>query len=585
MTSFFSKLPLADLRDVRPDSLLKDATSAVGITVLGIPQGIAYAMIAGLPPAMGLYASIVPTAVGSLFRSSRHVITGPTNALSLLVGAAMVATSHDPATAAVTLALLTGLLQAAAGMLRLGALVDYISSPVVLGYITGAGVLIGVGQLHNITLTTGPRGTLFESMTGWVAALSGGVHPLSVAMAVATIATMVAVRSVGRKLPDAVIAMGLAIMATAIFRLDERGLRTIEDIAPIQAGLPPISMPDASLFIELLPIAVACTVLSLVESSAVARSIAARTGQRLNASAEFTGQGLANIAAAFFSGYPTSGSLSRSAINEQSGATSRMSGFFSALMTLMVLMIVGPLLNITPIAALAGLLLVVAKDLVKVRRIRKVMRTRRADQAAFLVTLVGTWMLDLDKAIYVGVGISLVLFLQRARLLLVREMAFDQNNQLRERRVDLDSGVLNACRKVRLLHVEGALFFGSSGELRDALEQAAASPGVEVVLVRLKRTQGMDLTTIEALEAVAVAMRSRDQRLVVVSLSPEPLARLARTGAMTVLGTENVYPTKPGWFHAMDAALTDIHQRLSPCEGGCPDCPLTAYTSRPPKPR
>lgn len=574
MPSLLSRLPLVDLRSVRPQTVLRDLSSAASVTVLGIPQGIAYAMIAGLPPAMGLYASIAPTAVGALFRSSRHVITGPTNALSLLVGGAVAATSGDPATVALTLALLVGVMQTVAGLLRLGTVVDYISSPVVLGYITGAGVLIGAGQLHHITLTEGDGGRLFATVAGWLAALPDGVHPLSIAMALSTIGVILLVRSIRRGWPDAIIAMALSITATMLLDLRAEGLRTIADVAPIPGGLPPLTVPDLSLVAELLPIAAACTVLSLVESSAVARSIASRTGQRINASAEFAGQGLANLAAAFCGGYPTSGSLSRSALNERSGAQSRLAGVFAGLLTIVVLLLVGPLLNHTPIAALAGLLVVVALDLVKIPRIRKVMRTRPADRVAFLVTVFGTWLLDLDKAIYLGVGISLVLFLQRARLLVVREMAFGPRGSLQDLQLGRVPASFRRCQRLRILHAEGALFFGSAGELRDALEQTASQPNVAVVLIRLKRTQGLDVTTIEALESVSATMQSRGQRLVIAGVRPEPMSRITRSGALAVLGKQNVYPTRPRWFASMNDALADIDSTLTP---RAPDCPLRAY--------
>lgn len=574
MPSLLSRLPLSDLRSVRPQTVLRDLSAAASVTVLGIPQGIAYAMIAGLPPAMGLYASIAPTAVGALFRSSRHVITGPTNALSLLVGGAVAATSGDPATVALTLALLVGVLQTVAGLLRLGTVVDYISSPVVLGYITGAGVLIGAGQLHHITLTEGRGGTLFEAIAGWLGVLPGGVHVPSIAMALSTIGVILLVRRLRRGWPDAIIAMALAIAATLLLDLRDRGLRTIADVAPIPAGLPPLTIPDLSLVSELLPVAAACTVLSLVESSAVARSIASRTGQRIDASAEFAGQGLANIAASFFGGYPTSGSLSRSALNERAGAQSRLAGVFSGLLTILVLMLIGPLLNHTPIASLAGLLVVVAVDLVKIPRIRKVMRTRRADQVAFLVTVFGTWLLDLDKAIYLGVGISLVLFLQKARLLVVREMAFGPRGSLQDMQLGRIPPSFRRCQKLRILHAEGALFFGSAGELRDTLEQTASQPGVEVVLIRLKRTQGLDVTTIEALESVSTTMQSRGQRLVIAGIRPEPMTRIARSGALAVLGEENIYPTRPRWFQSMNEAIVNIASDICPCAS---DCPLDSY--------
>ena len=420
--------------------------------------------------------------------------------------------SSDPVSAALTLAVMVGLMQVAAGVLRLGTVVDYISSPVVLGYISGAGVLIGVGQLHNITATSGPKGGMITTLEGWLASGVTQADPMSVGVAAATVLLMLLMARFTPKIPGAVAVMVAAISASIGFSLEARGLAVISDIAPVPAGLPPLTLPDPGLVMELLPAAVACTVLSLVESSAIARAVASRTGQRLSASREFFGQGMANVAAAFFGGYPISGSLSRSALNEQLGAKTRWAGVIAGVLMLLVLLVVGPIFNHTPIAALAGLLLVVAWNLIDVEKIKRTIRTRPADGAAFVVTFIAALLIPLNQAIYLGVGISLVLFLQRARMISVMEMAIGPRGRLRTMSDDELPEGFSRCPRIRILHVEGVLFFGAAGELQAALDEAAE--GVSVLVVRLKRTQGIDVTTIDALEAVATAMARRGQHLV-----------------------------------------------------------------------
>lgn len=316
-------LPFLDLRSYRFSSLRNDLLASVTVTFLDIPQGVAYAMIAGLPPAMGLYAAAIPAIVGALFRSSRHVVTGPTNALSVLVGSA-VATQLTPGGAspvevALTLAFLVGMIQLLAGMLRLDAMADYISHPVMLGYITGAAVLVAIGQLANITGTKGGSGNLPTMVNSWLTHLPQ-TRLLTVAFAVATLLTVVTLRRIDRRIPASIIAMVLSIIVSEVFAGHARGLRLVADLAPIPAGLPPLTVPQLDYWTVLLPAAVASAVLSLVESSSVARTLAARSGQHLDMTAEFTGQGAANIAAAFFGGYPVSGSLGRSMLNYQAGA-------------------------------------------------------------------------------------------------------------------------------------------------------------------------------------------------------------------------------------------------------------------------
>ena len=548
---------LADL-GARLRGLGPDVTAAGAVFFLGVPQGLAYATIAGLPPAMGLYAATLPAMVGSLARSSRHVVVGPTNALSLLVGAAVVATSsHEPMQVAIALALGVAAFQLVATALRLSAVVDYISSPTVLGYITGAGLLIGVGQLHNVTATSGPSGRIWETISGWIASLPGA-NGLAVAVAggtvLATIALRVLARRIDRKLPDALLVLLAGIVLNLSIDLEGRGLRVIADLSPIPAGLPPLTLPSLELTLELWPHALACTVLSLVESNAVARSIAARSGQVLEPQREFLGQGLANLAAAVSAGYPVSGSLSRSALNYQAGARSRAAGVLTGVLMLAVLLVLAPLLDHTPIACLAGLLLVVAWDLVDWTRIRRTFETSWGDALGFTVTMLATWALRLDEAIYLGVVVSLVLFLRRARLLTVRELVVNRGGWLQEHDLGEPLGDLRRCTAIRLLHVEGALFFGSAGELRRAVEAVAREPDVQVVIVRVKRATGLDLSAAETLVHLATSLREHGRELLLVGMTPDMMAILERSGAAAAIGSDRLFPTQARWFAALDAA-------------------------------
>ena len=553
---------------------LADVRAAVAVTMISVPQGVAYAPIAGLPPAMGLYAGALPAIVGSLFRSSRHVVTGPTNAISLLVGTSVAAQAPDPVSAAATLALLVGLFQVGAGVLRLGAVADYISSSVVLGYITGAGVLIGVGQLANVTRTSGGAGDIATKLMAWASTVPSA-HPISVGIALGSAALILALRWFGAPRGSGAIAtIGLGMAAARLFSLDEHGVVLVRDLAAIPRGLPPLVIPDLSGAGGLIPVAVAATVLSLVESSSVARSISARTGQRLDIGREFIGQGLANVAAAFSGGYPVSGSLSRSALNERVGAQSRAAGMLTGVFMLVVLVALGPLVNWTPIPSLAGLLLVVAVDLVDVAKIRTVLRSGMGDVAAFAGTVIGTWTLPLDQAIYVGVGISIVLFLQRARLLVGRELMIDTDLHLREAELDVPADPLRRCDKIRILHIEGPLFFGAAAELDDLLRRALADPKIEVLIVRLKRAQGLDLTTAAVLAETHERMREAGRTLLLVGLRPPMVERLAQMGLAETFGAD-LFPTEPGWFVAMNCAIERALELIG--DGHGDRCPLVEY--------
>ena len=550
MREFF---PFLDLKGVHRSTLSKDFTSALAVTFMAVPQGVAYAVIAGLPPAMGLYAATLPTIVGALMRSSRHVMTGPTNAVSLLVAGGVAAMlDADPLQIGITLALLVGLIQFLAGILRLGVLIDYISNPVLLGYITGAGLLIGVGQLPNVTATPGTQGWIGECIWFWLEGL-GATSFLTLVMALGTAALILILRRVNKKIPSAIVALALATVVSLVFSLQEQGLKTVFDLAPVPNGLPALTLPDVALFATLLPLAIACAVLSLVESSAVARAIAAETGQRLNTSVEFVGQGLANISGAFVGAYPTSGSLGRSALNHQNGAESRCSGVIAGVLMLLVLLVFGPVVNHTPIAALAGLLLVVAVDLMNMDKIRLTLKSNWADKISFLATFLGTWILSLEQAIYLGVFISLVFFFRKARVVNVRQLSITQNDGVSELKPsDASIGVTS---HIRILHLEGHLFFGAAGRLQLALDRAVEADQVQVLILRLRKAQGMDVTIAASLIAGAQRLHARGKHLVLTGVSQEVKQLLVQLDALAFIGEDNVFDAQPQWLEAFQAAL------------------------------
>lgn len=549
-------LPFLDLAAHRAPDLRADLTSALTLIFMAVPQGVAYALIAGLPPAVGLYAATLPAIVGSLFRSSRHVVVGPTNALSLLVGGAIAAgLGADPVAVGVTLAFMVGVFQLTAGVLGLGALVDFISSSVVLGYITGAAVLIGVGQLPNLTSTPGARGNIIHRVVEW----AQGLHDLNLialAVGLGTAALILGLRRIDRRWPGPIIAMAVATFASYTLDLHQLGLTRVGDLSPVPRGLPPLSMPDASLFAALLPFAVAASVLSLVESSAVARAIAAQTGQRLEPAAEFTGQGLSNLAAGLCTGYPVSGSLSRSALNHRSGARSRLAGVYSGGLMVLVLLVLGPLVNETPIASLAGLLLVVVVDLIDVPRIATAVRAGPSDGITFLATVLATWTLELDQAIYLGVGISLIFVLRQARFVTIRELTVDQEGHLREFGALPDEETLERLSpRIRVVQIEGRLFFGVEGQLRSALDDVVRDPEVQVLVIRLKRSQGMDVTVARVFFELADGMERRGGRLILAGVMPDTYEVLERTGVVRRVTPELVFRAQPRWFESLGAAI------------------------------
>jgi SulP family sulfate permease len=582
MKWMMSYLPFRDLRSYSWADFPADLGAALSITFLVVPQGVAYAMIAGLPPKMGLYAAAVPVLIGSLFRSSQLSITGPTNALSLLVAAAVVGTSEaDAMQIAITLALLVGLIQLAAGLLRLGSLLDYISKPVLLGYITGAGILIGVGQLSNATNTAALTGPMFSKIAHWVGGLAG-LHPLTVMIALGTVVFVSILRRVLPKVPSATVAMFTATVLSWWFGWDALGVVTVSDLSPVPTGLPGLTLPSLDLAVGLIPAAGACALLSMVETGAIAQSLSEKTGDVLDTSAEFFGEGLANIAAAFFGGYVTAGSLSRSSLNYTMGGKTRVAGVLSGIFMLAVLLLLGPLINYTPIPALAGILFVVAYGLLDLPQMRRVLGSHWGDRFAFLATLIATWVIELDMAIYVGVGVGLILFMRQERLLSVRDMVIDTTGEFRAVIFNpMEYDAVRVCNSIHIVNLDGPLFFGAASELRQALNQIRTHRTVRVLIVRLKRTDDLDVTCASILADTAERLKRADCALVLVGLKPAAMQILDGTGVGAEIGTEHIFPTEERWFGALESALNhafDIVGEEHACEEGC--CAFEDWTAQ-----
>ncbi|MBT6177578.1 MAG: SulP family inorganic anion transporter [Deltaproteobacteria bacterium] len=522
-------LPFIDLKPYPSKHARADFLAASSVLFMAIPQGIAYALIAGIPPVMGLYAATVPTIVGSLMRSSRHVITGPTNALSLLfAGTLALNLSADPAEIALTTALMVGLFQILAGWFRVGALIGLISSSVVLGYITGAGVLIAVGQLPNLTGTSAAHGNIYQMLSGWFAQLDS-VSWLSVSIGLTTTLFIAALKKFRQTLPSPVIAIVLATLCSSIFGLSEGGLSIIQNISPIPSGFPQFTQPDLSLVPSLLPIAFALTMLSLVESSSVARTLAFESKQPIDNNVEFSGQGLANITAAFCGGYPISGSPSRSKLNQVAGAQTRMAGVLSGTMMLAVLAGFGELINQTPLAALAGLLMIVAWDLIDLPRIRATLRSALADKVSFLITLVATCTLTLDLAIYTGIALSILMNIMGYRKLRAFQYSI-RGTELQATPLSDSPGLTDMV--FRVVGLDGKLFFGAETKLRKILKQVLTPEVTRCVVIHIEDKSQIDFSIATCILEFSNQLQAQDGTLILSGLSPSGRKQIEEVQAL-----------------------------------------------------
>ena len=537
-----------------------DLIAGLTVAVVEIPQAMAYALIAGVPPQYGLYTSIIQGFFGALFASNEHLSSGPTNTQSLLI-AATVARLVDPGNPqmylqlVIGLGLVKGVIQLIFAAARMGNLIRYVSRSVIVGFAAGAGALIVAGQLPNLLGLPTPSGSRpLPGVAGDILRIVphlSDIHWPALAIAAGTLAIIVGSRMISRLVPGPLIGVVAAGICVAMIGWEPAEL---PQVGPIDHGLPSQFIAPWHMTVtqaeSLLGGAFALALLGMIETVAIGKSIASHTGQRIDANQEFLVQGAANVLGAFCQNIPGSASFTRSALNHQAGGRTRFAGAFSAIAVAGIFLMFAPMAAYIPLAALGAVLLVVAYSLVDWRYIFRVAHTSRSDAVVCLVTFLSAITLPLHYAIYVGVFLNLALYMRRASQLHINELVQSRGGPLQERPITDRSGESS----VVFLSLEGDLFFGVADELQDQLTSISGS-GVRVMILRLKRTHMIDATVMSVLEEFVVNMRERDRHVVLCGLRPELYDRLRSFGLCQVIGEENIFQTRFGVFASAKAAL------------------------------
>ncbi len=500
---------LAFLQGYGWTSARKDLLAGVTVAAISLPQAMAYALIAGVDPRFGLYSAIVVTLVASIFGSSSHLINGPTNAISLVVFSALAffdpEARFDIYQGMFLLGIMVGGVQILIAVFKLGDLTRYISEAVVLGFMAGAGFLVALGQVGNL-FGLRDKGTGHQHVLHrfWLTVTGGAINPHALEIGIGTIILAIALRKLTRKyhLPqfDMLVALIAAASLAAAFgwsEPDAHGKAALAVVGNVPANLPRPHIPEIQFgWISQMSgstLAIAC--LGLLEALAIAKAIAHQTRQTLDFNRQCLAEGLANLAGGFFQCLPGSGSLTRSAINFQSGAVSRMSGIFVAGSVAAVLLMFAPLMRYVPKAALAGLLMITASRLVDWKRLRSALGASRYDGGLVLLTAFAAVFISVEFSILIGVGISILIFVPRAAKLRGSELIVSEEAVVRER-VPSDPD----CNGMLIFDFEGDLFFGAAPELDNyfsVLEKRALHAGIRCVVLRVKGTSNPDMVCME----------------------------------------------------------------------------------------
>ncbi|RYE46611.1 MAG: sulfate permease [Hyphomicrobiales bacterium] len=575
-------LPILDWgRRYNRQTLASDLVAAMIVTIMLIPQSLAYALLAGLPPEVGLYASVLPLVAYAIFGTSTSLAVGPVAVVSLMtataVGRLAAEGTTDYASAAVLLALLSGLMLAVMGVLRLGFVANFLSHPVISGFITASGIIIAAGQLGGL-LGISARGQTLPEIIQSLASSLGDINFYTVAVGLFALGLLVWIRTSLKhwltrlKVPEGaakvlvragpVFVVFLTMGASALFELGAKGVALV---GAVPQGLPMLSLPrfDLETVQALLVPALIISIVGFVESISVAQTLAAKRRERIAPNQELIGLGASNIAAAIGGGYPVTGGFARSVVNFDAGAATPAAGAFTAIGIALATLLLTPFLAILPKATLAATIVIAVLTLVDFSILKRAWRYSRADFLAVLITIAGTLLLGVETGISLGVGTSILVFLYRSsrpHAAVVGQVPGTEHyrNVLRHK-VDTVPGLLS-------IRIDESLYFANARYLEDLIyNRVAADPAVKDVVLMCSAVNAIDMSALESLEAIQHQLADLGVRLHLSEVKGPVMDRLE--------GTEFLAHLK-GRVHLSQHQAVQAIVREASAESGKPAAPV-----------
>jgi SulP family sulfate permease len=527
------------------ETLLNDGVAAMIVTVMLIPQSLAYALLAGLPPEVGLYASVAPLLLYAIFGSSRALAVGPVAVVSLMTAAAIGehAVAGTPAywSAAITLAFLSGAMLFVMGLLRLGFLASFLSHPVISGFISASGLLIAASQLKTLMGVQAQGHSLVDLLVALTRQLDN-THLLTLAIGVLATAFLFWVRKglkpllvrwgLGAKAADIIAKTGpVAAIAVTTGLTWAMGWQAqgVKIVGTIPQGLPPFTLPqwDPVLWRELAIPALLISVVGFVESVSVGQTLAAKRRQRIEPDQELVALGASNLSAAFTGGFPVTGGFSRSVVNFDAGARTPAAGVFTAIGILLASLLLTPALYYLPQATLSATIIVAVLSLVDFGILKRTWAYSKPDFAAVAATLLATLAIGVETGLVVGVGVSLALYLlrtSRPHIAIVGLVPGTEHfrNVLRHK--------VRVSPTLVSLRVDESLYFANARALEDRINDAvAAQPELQHVVLQCSAINDIDSSALESLEAIAHRLRDAGISLHLSEVKGPVMDRLQKT--------------------------------------------------------
>ncbi len=532
---------------VNRNTLRHDWIAGLTGAVIVLPQGVAFATIAGMPPEYGLYAGMVPAIIAALFGSSWHLVSGPTTAASVVMFSVLselaVPESARYIALALTLTFMVGIMQIAMGIAHLGRLVNFISHSVIVGFTAGAALLIASKQLKNFIGIETPVGLNVVESIYHAGTHISEAHLETTLVALVTLGGGILCKRLYPKFPFLVVALLFGSITAAIINLLQSNSGLLM-VGALPGQLPPLSSPNLNLSVmqELIPAAIAITILAITEAVSIARSIGVKSGQHIDGNQEFIGQGLSNVCGSFFSGYVATGSFNRSGVNYDTGARTPLASIFAGLLLIVIVLFVAPLAIWLPNAAMAGILFLVAWSLIDFHHIKTIVKASYPETLVMAVTFLGTLTLDLDFALLLGVMFSLAMYLKRSAKPEVQSRVPNPANPKRKFTTDAS---LPECPQLKMLRIDGSIFFGSVAHIRETLTNIRnQSPDQKHLLLFSQSISMIDVSGSELIAEEVKHRRKKGGKVFFQCLKDSAKDVMERGGYLKDLSPEPIFTSK-----------------------------------------
>ena len=546
------------IRHYSPSYLKGDLNAGLTVGIMLIPQGMAYAVLAGLPPIYGLYSSMVPLILYALFGTSRQLAVGPVAMVSLLVVAGVGEITEVGSDRFIQLAIMTalgvGALQLLMGLFRMGFLVNFLSHPVLNGFTSAAALIIGASQIKNLLGIDLPRTNYVHEIIIGVVRRASEIEPFTAAIGLGSIILIIAIRKWKSTFPSALVVVVAGTLITALFGLDARGVAIVGDIP---TGLPAFQTVFVSLndLQQLLPIILVISLVGYMESIAVAKAIANKHGYKVDPNQELVGLGVANIGGAFFQAYPTTGGFSRTAVNDQAGARTGMASLISAGIIALTVVFLTPYFYYLPMAVLASVIIVAVAGLFDAREMKELWEKDRRDFAMLAVTFIATLSLGIEQGILVGVVLSLaVVIYSSARPHSTELGRLGDSKTYRNISRYTDANVRD---DILIYRFDSQLYFANVEFFREDLEEHIARKGEALKLVVLEASaiSSIDSTGVHTLNELITELFNRGVRFSIAGAIGPVRDKLKICGVVSRMGEDSF------WFDVDEAVEHFTHQK------------------------